>query len=69
MYIPWRVSHHNSEFSQNSHIKVPQVTLYPLENQNKKLSLTVNRGILATFITSKETPESKTSEPRCSKLG
>ena len=43
MYIPWWVSHYNSEFSQNSHIKVPQVTLYPLENQNKKMSLTVNR--------------------------
>ena len=59
MYIPWRVSHYNSEFSQNSHIKVPQVTLYPLGNQNKKMSLTVNRGILTTLITSKEIPESE----------
>lgn len=66
MYIPWRVSHYNSEFSQNSHIKVPQVTLYPLENQNKKMSLTVNRGILATYtlITSKEIPESELFKAR-----
>ena len=59
MYIPCRVSHYNSEFPQDSHIEVPQVTLYPLENQNKKVSLSVNRGILAIFITSKEIPETK----------
>ena len=44
MYIPWWVSHYNSEFSQNSHIKEPQVTLYPLENQNKKIVFNCKQG-------------------------